>query len=387
MKTIIILLPVVAVLLVKQNADAQSRAVGGGCEGCEIMYVGMPRRINATDTSAGWKGAGQKLLITGRVMKRDGRTPAPNVVLYYWHTDEIGYYSYRPGLAEGARRHGYLRGWVKTDAQGKYTIYTLRPAPYPGEAIPAHIHLVVKEPDLNEYYIDDWIFDDDKLLTTAERRKLENRGGSGVLRVLLDKNVQVAEDNIILGLNIPNYPTTGPTSSMQSGLEIGEDQPSFIPYHVWGPDNGTRTCPVCKYGRYQGIIYFVGKNSSANEIKQWLAFLEQESAKRSRYLKVYLVAEGDNRGTKRKELEKMGADLSVTRVALTLVPSFTDAASEVNLCRINPQAQNTFIIYRQRNITDKFINLAPGADSFKKVIDCLNRNKSEFDALPEPVHH
>ena len=36
----------------------------------------------------------------------------------------------------------------------------------------------------------------------------ENRGGSGVLRVLIDKNYQVAEHNIILGLN-PDYMIVG----------------------------------------------------------------------------------------------------------------------------------------------------------------------------------
>ncbi|MBK8355591.1 MAG: hypothetical protein IPL13_09540 [Saprospiraceae bacterium] len=69
--------------------------------------------------------------------------------------------------------------------------------------------------------------------------------------------MQVAEHNIILGLNIiPNYPQIN-QSKLNSGLEIGEDNPSFTPFHAFGPDKGTRTCPVCKYGRFHGIVYFI----------------------------------------------------------------------------------------------------------------------------------
>ncbi len=138
-----------------------------------------------------------------------------------------------------ARRHGHIRGWVKSDAAGHYAIYSIRPAPYPKEDIPAHIHLSIKEPDIaNEYYTDELVFDDDPLLTGAKRKALENRGGSGVLRVLEEGKLQTAEHNIILGLHIPNYPKKAPANL--SGLEIGLDQPSFIPYHAYGPDKGSR---------------------------------------------------------------------------------------------------------------------------------------------------
>lgn len=31
--------------------------VGGPCDGCELMYTGMPAAIHAQDTSAGWREA------------------------------------------------------------------------------------------------------------------------------------------------------------------------------------------------------------------------------------------------------------------------------------------------------------------------------------------
>ena len=59
---------------------------------------------------------------------------------------------------------------------------------------------------MDVYYIDDMIFDDDPLLTKEQRQKLENRGGSGILAPKQEIGVQVAHRDIMLGLNIPNYP-------------------------------------------------------------------------------------------------------------------------------------------------------------------------------------
>jgi protocatechuate 3,4-dioxygenase beta subunit len=181
--------------------------IGGRCDGCEIMYEGMPGLINDTDTSDGWNEAGQKLIVTGTVFKLDGKSPAPGIILYYWQTDHTGHYSLKPGMPEKASRHGHLRGWVKTNDKGQYSIYTIHPAAYPGERIPQHIHFLVKEPTLkNEYYIDDLYFDDDPFLTGEERKKLPQRGGNGIVKVEKNGTAELARFNITLGLNIPGYP-------------------------------------------------------------------------------------------------------------------------------------------------------------------------------------
>jgi protocatechuate 3,4-dioxygenase beta subunit len=367
----------------------KGKPVGGGCDGCEIMFVGMPKNLNSSDTSAGWTELGQKLLVTGTVYKSDGRTPAQNVIIYYWQTDNDGLYSARQGMNEKAMRHGHIRGWIQTDKNGKYSIYTLRPAPYPNDVLPAHIHLSIKEPNVdNEYYPDDINFDDDKLLIPyLKRYPQENRGGSGVVRVLLNGNIQIAEHDIVLGLNIPNYPKK--TNENKSGLNIGEDQPSFIPYHAWGPDKGTRTCPVCKYGRYHGIVYFVGNNPDWVDIKKWLTFLEQESINRNKYLKAYFVYGKDNKynqSERRNELEQLGSELNLKNIALTFVPSFSDTESEVNLNKVNPTVDNTFIIYRHRSIIDKFVNLKAESENFKLISTTLDKTKGDYFDLSEPKH-
>lgn len=186
--------------------------VGGGCEGCEAIYESpIPfDKLTDTDTLPGFEffnDSMHKLLIRGIVYKPDGKTPAPGVVLYIYHTNQQGVYESRPADSGWAKRHGYRRGWVKTDEAGRYLFYTQRPAPYPGRNDPAHIHVTIKEPNINEYWIDEFVFDNDPLLTQNQRSKMENRGSNGILKTSeYDNWLTVAGRDIILGQNIPNYP-------------------------------------------------------------------------------------------------------------------------------------------------------------------------------------
>jgi protocatechuate 3,4-dioxygenase beta subunit len=298
-------------------------------------------------------------------------------------------YSSDAKTPEKAKVHGKLRGWVKSDKNGNYTIKTSRPAAYPNQDIPQHIHLSIKEPDIDNEYYADLYFDDDPLYLAHKKKygKID-RAGTEILRVLLDGNVQVAEHDIILGLNIPDYPANT-TDLSRSGLNIGEDQPSFIPFHAFGPDKGTRTCPVCKYGRYHGIVYFVGNNPDWTEIKTWLKYLDGESIKREQYLKAYFVygnSSNYSRQERQNELEKIGSELGLKKMALTFVPSFSDEESEANLNKINPNVENTFVIYRHRTIIDKYINLKPTTQNFRLISETLDKTKGNFFELAEPKH-
>lgn len=367
----------------------QTKQVGGGCEGCELMFVGMPKNISNENTSIGWREGKQKLIITGKVFQLDGKTPASEIIIYYWHTDDNGLYSPNNQTPELAKEHGKLRGWVKSDKSGNYTINTSRPAAYPNDNIPQHVHLSIKEPDIiNEYYADLYFDDDPFYLKHKKKYGKLDRAGTELLRIVLDDNIQIAEHNIILGLNIPDYPMKN-NADIQSGLNIGEDQPSFMPFHAFGPDKGTRTCPVCKYGRYHGIIYFVGDNPNLADIKKWLKQLDNESVSREKYLKAYFVygsSKNYNKQARQIELEKIGEELSLQKIALTFVPSFSDTESETNLNKINTSVENTFIIYRHRTIVDKYVNLKPIEQNFKLISETLDKTKGNYFDLNEPKH-
>lgn len=373
----------------------KQNSVGGPFENSEFIYYGIPKNISAIDTSSGWKLNGQKLLLTGIVYQIDGKTPAPDVLVYYYQTNPEGRYIHKEDESRSmipnhlGQTHGYIRGWVKTNKEGKYYIYTIRPGVYPTNDEPAHIHVTIKEPnEINEYYIDDFVFDDDKILDTARRKKMENRGGSGVLRLVKKENLYIGERNIILGLNIPDYPKTN-TQAVNSGRNISEDVISFIPYHAWGPDKGKRICPVCQYGWYHGILYFVGNNPNWDEIKTWLTFLESESEKRKDHLKVYFVYGNEkdyNKTHREKELEELGKYLNINKVALTFVPSFSDSESEIDINRINPDPENTFILYKRSKIVSKFVDLKPTQENFTVIRKELDQNINEYFDLPKPPH-
>jgi protocatechuate 3,4-dioxygenase beta subunit len=190
----------------QKNQSASRGIVGGGCDGCEGIYEGMPQQLSWQTAIASAAEPGERLEISGIIYQVDGKRPAPNVILYAYHTDATGHYSPAPDATNNARRHGHLRGWLKTNASGEYKFTTIKPAPYPNTDNPAHIHPIVKEADKNEYYIDEYVFDDDPLLTQEKRSKLENRGGSGIVRLTKSADgLWTGTRNIILGLNIPNY--------------------------------------------------------------------------------------------------------------------------------------------------------------------------------------
>jgi protocatechuate 3,4-dioxygenase beta subunit len=286
---------------------------------------------------------------------------------------------------ELGRTHGYIRGWLKTGADGKYAIHTVRPGTYPTNDEPAHIHVTIKEPNVPEYYIDDFVFDDDPLLTSEKRLKLENRCGSGLLRLVKKDDLYVGERDLFLGRNIPNHPNP-PADKVRSGRNIGEDVVSFIPYHAWGPDKGSRACPVCKYGWFHGILYFVGKDADWTEIKTWLAFFERESIKRGDKLKVYFVYGSDadfSIAGREQQLEAIGRELNLEHVALTFVPSFTDRDSDIVLNKIDPGVESTFILYRRSRIIDKSIDLRPTEEAFRWITTRLDQTQNEYFDIPK----
>lgn len=189
----------------KKNTPRTTR-IGGGCEGCEVVLDYGKKTLNSVDTLPDFFEQGPKLIISGTIYQSDGKTPAKDVILYVYHTDQSGRYTPSDGDTGAKRRHGYIRGWIKTDATGKYKIYTLRPASYPGTQAPAHIHAVIKEPGKNEYWIDEFLFSDDPFMTSEVRASQQKRGGNGILEITkLEDGTQIAERDIVLGKNIPDY--------------------------------------------------------------------------------------------------------------------------------------------------------------------------------------
>lgn len=189
----------------KHNNSEASHLVGGSCEGCEAVFEYGNKTLTSVDTLPDFHDKGSKLKLTGVIYQPDGKTPAKDVILYIYHTNQKGIYPAKGGESGWARRHGYIRGWIKTDNDGNYEFYTLKPGAYPGGGNPAHIHTTILEPDGKYYWIDEYHFAGDPYLTEQMKPKSPRGGTSGVLELKREGNLLVGKRDLILGKNVPNY--------------------------------------------------------------------------------------------------------------------------------------------------------------------------------------
>lgn len=122
--------------------------------------------------------------LVGTVFEADGVTPAEGVVIYAHHTNNEGLYINGTNETEWSRRHGQLRGWVRTGVDGSYAFDTIKPAVYPNGSEPAHVHLFVQERGRPPYYIDYVVFDGEFGVDADFRSRQELRGGSGITSLI-----------------------------------------------------------------------------------------------------------------------------------------------------------------------------------------------------------
>lgn len=96
---------------------------------------------------------GTPMVVHGRI-----EPPTAGVIVFAYQTDAGGVY-HEPG-ARGWR----LRGWARSDAQGRFELHTIRPGPYPGTRAAAHIHVTIEGPGLPRRWSDEIQFADDPLV-------------------------------------------------------------------------------------------------------------------------------------------------------------------------------------------------------------------------------
>lgn len=161
------------------------------------------------------------------------------------------------------------------------------------------------------------------------------------------------------------------SQTLQSGVNIGEESPAFMPQHAWGPDKGSHACPMCKYGYNPGVLYFVNTDLGDEDVSTFLRRLEQESSqRRDRKFKAFLIytnPAGHSEKELKRTLSALGESLKIKHVALTYVESVDDIPSEMNLNKINPKCANTVIVYNKRTVTAKFVNFQVTDDTLEKL--------------------
>jgi protocatechuate 3,4-dioxygenase beta subunit len=143
---------------------AEDEDVGGG-----------PRDVPWSGTIADPSEPGERLVLTGTVFGSDGR-PREGVTVHAYHTDARGLYRRKPW---GRPR---LRGWARTDAQGRYEFHTVKPGPYPLRRNPAHVHMTIAVPGRVEWWIPELRFTGDPFLGREDVEREASRGTFASIR-------------------------------------------------------------------------------------------------------------------------------------------------------------------------------------------------------------
>lgn len=125
---------------------------------------------------------GQVLSIGGTVYDPRAR-PYPGVVVYAYHANAQGVYADGSRETVWSRRHGRLRGWMKTGPDGRYGFDTIKPAPYPSFDVPAHIHMVIVEPGRPPQWVDQIVFAGEFLVNRQYHARQALAGGSGIVKL------------------------------------------------------------------------------------------------------------------------------------------------------------------------------------------------------------
>ena len=106
-----------------------------------------PATLTSTARIAPTSEPGTPLVVRGQLLAING-SPAADAVVFAYHTDREGLYDKR----ENGPHSWRLRGWVKTDKDGRFTFETIRPGSYPNSNNPPHVHFTAFMPNGERYH-------------------------------------------------------------------------------------------------------------------------------------------------------------------------------------------------------------------------------------------
>ncbi|MEH1007886.1 MULTISPECIES: hypothetical protein [unclassified Winogradskyella] len=160
------------------------------------LYDYTDLNFKNVDTIPDYESKTNKLKVSGIIYKSDGVTPAKDVILYVEQPDENGDFDLRETKEKRYVNH---RGWIKTDADGRYTFYTFVPGNDRRFNQMQQLFPIVKEPSKDAYAVETFLFDEDPMLTKMCRKRMAKKGDlSRILKLKKENGILVAQRNIIL---------------------------------------------------------------------------------------------------------------------------------------------------------------------------------------------
>lgn len=159
----------------RREDDLRPQLLNNAIKDTGVSWCGardLPEKVSSNAILATSSDKGERLMIGGTVYAADGKTVAPNALIYLYHTDIYGIYR-----RDGEHRHGRYRAWLLTDDKGRYSFETIRPASYPDTTIAAHVHMTVTTVKQKEDWIDSILFEGDKFISRSEQLNAGKKGG------------------------------------------------------------------------------------------------------------------------------------------------------------------------------------------------------------------
>ncbi|MDR3689575.1 MAG: hypothetical protein P4L46_09370 [Fimbriimonas sp.] len=146
----------------------------------------------------------------------------------------------------------------------------------------------------------------------------------------------------------------------KSGLAVGEMVSAFEPTHVTGPDAGSKTCPVCKYGNTPAVQVWVNGDKIGNVAKIADALegaIKMEGPSKLKGFVVFIKPTGESDAKIQNLLRMVANQCHLQHVGLLFVDGSANEA--VGEYKINTAAsvKNTVIVYRDRKVSANFVNL------------------------------
>ena len=165
----------------------------------DVLHNFIEQDLNNVDTIPDYASKQNKLKLTGTIYESDGVTPAKDVVFYIEQADENGNFEVR---MDNDKEYLHHRSWIKTGADGTYTIYTFIPGNDRRYNQYQQLFPVVKAPSQDEYVMSSFLFDEDPLLTKHCRKKLAKKDDpTRILKPKMVDGVHVVQKDIVLSAN------------------------------------------------------------------------------------------------------------------------------------------------------------------------------------------
>jgi hypothetical protein len=170
-------------------------------------------------------------------------------------------------------------------------------------------------------------------------------------------------------------------SPLISGPSKGMRMLPFGPKHVSGPDIGTHTCPICKYGKINGVHIWVNGEKQST-VAKLATHLDQMISKRGLpQLRGVIVFIKPATIAKKKYEQNLLAFVKNNRlkyVAVTYVDGPKAEGIRYYKINVDPKVRTTTLVFSKLKVRANLLNLSGDAAS-------LNALSSSADSLfPKP---